>query len=56
MKNDNQFRDLAEQLARDEMEKMHRLIAAGYVDLVEQVVDGEIDIDTAMRIFSGPRS
>jgi hypothetical protein len=31
-----------------DLEKMSRLIEAGYSDLVDHVRDGEIDIDTAM--------
>ena len=54
--NSNSFRNLGEALAREEMEKAHRLIEAGYSDLVDQVLDGEIDIDTAAQIFDGRRS
>jgi hypothetical protein len=49
------FQDYAEQVARDDLEKAHRLSEAGYDDLLEKVVDGEIDIDTAMQIFDGRR-
>jgi hypothetical protein len=51
----NSTSELAKQLARDEMEKAHRLIEAGYSDMLEKVEDGEIDIDTAMQIFDGRR-
>jgi hypothetical protein len=47
---------LGEQLARDEMEKVHRLIEAGYSDLADKVLDNEIDIGAAMQIFGGRRS
>jgi hypothetical protein len=53
MKTDNQFRELAEQLAREELEMASRLRAAGYDDLMEKVADGEIDIRSAMQIFDG---
>jgi hypothetical protein len=55
---DNQTDDLAalgEQLARDEMEKVHRLIEAGYSDLADKVLDNEIDIGAAMQVFDGRR-
>jgi len=55
MKTDNQFRALAKKLARDETKKASRLIEAGYDDLLEKVINGEIDIDTAMQIFDGRR-
>jgi hypothetical protein len=55
MKSENPFRALAEELAREEFEKVSRLIEAGYVDLVEQVLDGEIAVDAAMQIFNGRR-
>jgi hypothetical protein len=51
----NNTRDLTEQAVRDEMEKAHRLMEAGYFDMLEKVVDNEIDIDTAMQIFDGRR-
>jgi hypothetical protein len=46
---------LAEKLAREEIKAIWQLREAGYADLVEQVLDGEIDIDTAMQIFGGRR-
>jgi len=55
MNSENRFRALAEELAREEFEKATRLIEAGYSDLVDKVIDGEIDIDTAMQIFDGRR-
>jgi hypothetical protein len=51
----NNTRLLAEQLARSEMEKIYQLTAAGYDDLVEQIVDGTIDVGSAMQIFDGRR-
>jgi len=48
-------RELGERIARDEMEKAHRLIEAGYSDQLDKVIDGEIDIDTACQIFDGRR-
>jgi hypothetical protein len=55
MNPDNQFHHLAEEAAREEFEKISRLIEAGYLDLAEQVLDGEIDVQTAMQIFGGRR-
>jgi glycerol dehydrogenase-like iron-containing ADH family enzyme len=55
MKTKNQFRELAEELAREELEKASQLIEAGYSDQLQKVIDGEIDIDTAMQIFGGRR-
>jgi hypothetical protein len=49
------FGALAEELRREELEKASRLMEEGYGDLLEKVVDGEIDIDTAMQIFDGRR-
>jgi hypothetical protein len=49
------FKVLAAQAAREEMEKVNRLLEAGYDDLVDKVLDGEIDVDTAMLIFGGRR-
>jgi hypothetical protein len=46
---------LAEQLARDEAEIMHRLLEAGYPELVDEIIDGEIDAPTAAQIFDGRR-
>jgi hypothetical protein len=39
----------------EELEKACRLIEAGYSDLLDKVIDGEIDIDTAMQIFGARR-
>jgi hypothetical protein len=56
MDNKNQdFEALAKQLAREELEMAARLIEAGYSDQLQKVIDGEIDIDTAMQIFGGRR-
>jgi hypothetical protein len=55
MNTEDRFRTLAEELARDEAEKIDRLLAAGYHDLVDKVRDGEIDIFAAMQIFDGRR-
>jgi hypothetical protein len=53
------FQTFDEKLYRDlrraELKKMSRLIKAGYFDLLDQVLDNEIDIDTAMQIFGGKR-
>jgi hypothetical protein len=53
--NNLDFKALAKKLARAEAKKISRLIAAGYTDLAEKVIDGEIDIDSAMQVFSGQR-
>ena len=53
--NDLYFKALAEQAAREEMAKLEQLREAGYFDLVNQVLDGEIDIATAIQIFDGRR-
>jgi hypothetical protein len=37
------------------MEKVHRLIEAGYSDLADKVLDNEIDIGAAMQVFDGRR-
>jgi hypothetical protein len=50
------FDPLAERLrvARDDLEKAARLMRGGS-DLLEKVIAGEIDLDTAMQIFDGRR-
>jgi hypothetical protein len=55
MKSEDRLRALAKKLAREETKKASRLLEAGYHDLLEKVIDGEIDIAAAMQIFNGRR-